>query len=88
MDPSSWDVTLGSTHLPSINSDPAVEVCYRRERNTEFTNQECLSDIWGPFPIGDIVLLVHVDTKLLPALKTISPRARNCMSFTDPAELL
>lgn len=40
----------------------------QEERNTEFTNQECLGSIRRPFPIGDIVLLVHIEAKLLCAL--------------------
>ena len=59
-----------SNHLPS--NQPTVtrkEALHPKERNTEFTNQECLRCIRRPFPIGDIVLLVDIDAKLLEALK-------------------
>jgi len=45
------------------------ETLHPKERYTEFTNQECLRCIRRPFPIGDIVLLVDIDSELLKALK-------------------
>ena len=66
MDPSSWDATLDSSHLSSISlmSKQCAQVM-----NTEITNKECLRSIRRPFPIGDIVLLVDIDAKLLETLK-------------------
>lgn len=37
------------------------------EKNTEFTNKECLRRIRRPFSIGDIVLLIHIEPELLSA---------------------
>jgi hypothetical protein len=65
MDPSSWDATLDSSHLSSISvmSKQCAQVM-----NTEITNKECLRSIRRPFPIGNIVFLVHVESKLLGSL--------------------
>ena len=37
-------------------------------RNTEFTNKECFRSIRRPFPISNVVLLVHIETKPLFSL--------------------
>ena len=65
MDPSSWDVTLDSSHLSSISlmSKQSAQVI-----NTEITNKECLRSIRRPFPIGNVVLAVQVEPELLLSL--------------------
>lgn len=66
MGPSSWDGTPGSNRLPIVSF--LLRGHTRRERITEFTNQECLRCIRRPFPIGDIVVLVYIEAKLLGSL--------------------
>lgn len=65
MDPFSWDASLDSSHLSRISlmSKQSAQVM-----NTEITNKECLRSIRRPFPIGNIVFLVHVESKLLGSL--------------------
>lgn len=58
------------------------------ERNTEITNQECLRCIWGPFPIDDVVVLVHIESELLRALGLLDPATTSTVIITDSAELL
>jgi hypothetical protein len=38
-------------------------------RLTELANEECLSGIGCPFSVGDVVLLVHIESKLLGSLE-------------------
>lgn len=57
------------------------------ERNTEFTNKECLRCIRRPFSIGDIVLTVHIYPKLLEALYKSVLGLAICGS-TNSAELV
>ena len=38
-------------------------------RNTEITNKECLSCIRRPFSIGNVVLAIDIEPKLLRSLK-------------------
>ena len=58
---------------------PSVKLSkqFAKGRNTEFTNKECLRSIRRPFPIGDVVLLVYVDSKLLLSLVWLV--VGNCM---------
>jgi len=67
MDLSSWDVTLDSSHLSSISlmSKQSAQVM-----NTEITNKECLRCIGRPFPIGNVVVAIHIEAEFLGALHT------------------
>ena len=56
---------------------PAKEVCYGEERNTEFTNKECLGSIRRPFPIGDVVLAIDIESELLCALQMSAQECSN-----------
>ena len=40
----------------------------QKERNTEFADKESLRGIRGPFPVGYVVLRVHIEAELLCAL--------------------
>lgn len=54
------------------------------ERNTEITNEECLRGIWGPFPIGDVVLLVDIEAELVSALAELVQAALVLVYASDP----
>lgn len=42
-----------------------VHPAHRGEALTEVTNKKCLCSIWRPFAIGNVVVLVHIEAKLL-----------------------
>lgn len=56
------------------------------ERNTEIANKECLRSIRRPFPIGNVVVAVDIETKLLCALHTISLGNVLIVDCTNSAE--
>jgi hypothetical protein len=60
----------------------------RRERNTEFTNKECLGSIGRPFPIGNVVLAIDIEPKLLFALQTLVSGIGAFQGSMNSAELL
>jgi len=38
------------------------------EKITEITNEKCLGCIRRPFPIGDVVVFIHIKAKFLSSL--------------------
>jgi hypothetical protein len=56
-------------------------------RNTEITNKECLRCIRRPFPIGNVVLFVHIEAKLLRSLISSVVKEGGMMP-TNSAEFL
>jgi len=60
------------------------EVCYREERSTEFTNEECLRRIGRPFSVGDIVLTVYIDPELLVSSAELLQSALRFVDLLDP----
>src|SRR6187402_3929449 len=54
--------------LVLVHQPKKEEIYYRRERNTEFTNKECLRCIRRPFPVGDVVLAIHIESESLFSL--------------------
>ena len=47
------------------------EKTLRNRRHTEFANEMGLLCIWSPFTIGDVVLVINIETKSLCALDTL-----------------
>jgi hypothetical protein len=59
-------------HSSNLNQCPATQQATTGERNTEFTNKECVRSIRCPFPVGNVVMAIDIEPKLLCALHDVS----------------
>lgn len=80
----------GSSHLPRISMSTSKGILLRRERNTEITNKESLRSVGRPFPIGNVVVAIDIESELLFALQTsvsgMQPlwSIRTLLNFSNP----